>query len=479
MKNLLHNIYENVKACVRNNNELSDTFNLELGVRQGCILSPFLFSFFINELATQIEMNCENGIQLHPDIVHVFLLLFADDIVLFSSTLAGLQKLIMELETYCDEYKLKANRNKTKVVVFKRGGRLAKNEKWQYRGIELETTNSYKYLGIFFSHCLSWLTHAKYASLQAQKVMIGLHKQLNVFGDLNISSYFKIFDAKIYPIISYGAEIWGLSHLPDIERVQLQACKKFLGVKHNTTNLMVYGECGRYPMSLFTSIKVIKYWLKLLNMPPYRLPKKCYNMLVLFDRNGHTNWVTAIRKFLFSKGFGYVWNNQYVDFKNLFISELTRRLKDMYLHEWFENMSLSSKCLYYRMIKYNLDQEMYLSVINVKKFRTALSRFRCSSHNLYIESGRFRAIDRENRICKLCDQCAIEDEYHFLLICPVYTRLRNLYINKYYNVHANQHKFVALLSNRNKIILQNLAMCVYYAMKFRAEYMLEHNISYM
>ena len=65
MKILLHNMYENVKACVRNNNEYSDSFELQLGVRQGCILSPFLFSFFINELAIQIENNCENGIQLH------------------------------------------------------------------------------------------------------------------------------------------------------------------------------------------------------------------------------------------------------------------------------------------------------------------------------------------------------------------------------------------------------------------------------
>ena len=478
MKHLLQNIYENVKACVRNNNEFSDTFNLQLGVRQGCILSPFLFSFFINELATQIEMNCKYGIQLHPDVVHIFLLLFADDIVLFSSSVPGLQKLILELEKYCDEYKLKVNRNKTKVVVFKRGGRLAKNEKWLYRGIQLETTNSYKYLGVFFSSCLSWRTHAKYACLQAQKVMIGVYKQLSVLGDLNILSYFKIFDAKIYPIISYGAEIWGLSHLQDIERVQLQACKKFLGVKDSTMNVMVYGECGRYPVSLFTNIKVIKYWLKLLNMPQYRLPKKCYNMLMLYDKNGHTNWVTSIRKFLFSKGFGYVWDNQYVDSNDSFIFELTRRLKDIYIQEWFENMSLSSKCLYYRMFKCTLEQETYLSVVNVKKFRIALSRFRCSSHDLYIESGRFRAIDREKRICKLCDQSVIEDEYHFLLICPVYNQLRNIYIKNYYSVHPNHHKFVALLSNTKKNILQNLSMFVYYAMKFRTEYILEHNIKY-
>ena len=59
MNRLLGSIYENVKACVRNNNEISEIFISQVGVRQGCILSPFLFTFFINELAVQINTNCK------------------------------------------------------------------------------------------------------------------------------------------------------------------------------------------------------------------------------------------------------------------------------------------------------------------------------------------------------------------------------------------------------------------------------------
>ena len=102
MTNLLSNIYASVKACVRSRNELSESFDVQIGVRQGCVLSPFLFSFFINELALQIEQNCNHGIQLHPDDFQLFLLLFPDDISLISSTVAGLQKQINELECYCE-----------------------------------------------------------------------------------------------------------------------------------------------------------------------------------------------------------------------------------------------------------------------------------------------------------------------------------------------------------------------------------------
>ena len=207
MTKLLSSIYDNVKACVRSNNILSETFDVNIGVRQGCVLSPFLFSFFINELATQIIDNCSNGIQLHPDMFHLFLLLFADDIVLISSTVRGLQRQINELEKYCRQSCLTVNMEKTKVIVFKKGGKLAKTEKWYYMGRNVEVVNSYKYLGVYFTRQMKWLSHAKYASLQARKVFISILKNIKTLGDLNLTSFFRIFDTKIIPILLYGAEI--------------------------------------------------------------------------------------------------------------------------------------------------------------------------------------------------------------------------------------------------------------------------------
>ena len=52
--------------------------------------------------------------------MQIFLLLFADDIALIASN--GLQKQINKLESYCDEWKMTVNTEKTKVIVFKDGG---------------------------------------------------------------------------------------------------------------------------------------------------------------------------------------------------------------------------------------------------------------------------------------------------------------------------------------------------------------------
>ncbi|XP_067654422.1 uncharacterized protein [Haliotis asinina] len=467
MSKLLSDIYQNVKACVRNNTEVSATFDVNIGVRQGCVLSPFLFSFFINELAVQIERNCSHGIQLHPDMFYLFLLLFADDIVLISSTINGLQKQINELETYCQNYCLSVNMNKTKIIAFKKGGKLSKKEIWYYKGNVVERTTSYKYLGVYFTNILSWSTHTKYASVQARKALIGILRNLRVLGDINLASFFRIFDTKISPILLYGAEIWGLKYFDCIEKVHLFACKTFLGVKMSTPDVMVYGECGRFPLHIFQQTRVIKYWIKLLNMSSHRLPKKCYEMMLLLHENGKQNWVSEVKNLLFSTGFHNLWYDQKVFAPSLFLNTFTQRLKDIYQQKWLGIVSLSTKCKYYSTLKTHIYTEGYLSCVNVKKFRTALSRFRCSSHDLLIEKGRFMNIKREDRLCKCCTNNAIEDEYHFLLVCPAFDTLRRKYMKEYYFVHPSIAKFSSLLTCSNEKVIQNIAIFIHKAMLSR------------
>jgi hypothetical protein len=48
-------MYNEVKCTVRVNNDLTPWFNVEAGVKQGCILSPILFSVYINDLADRIN----------------------------------------------------------------------------------------------------------------------------------------------------------------------------------------------------------------------------------------------------------------------------------------------------------------------------------------------------------------------------------------------------------------------------------------
>ena len=101
--------------------------------------------------------------------------------------------------------------------------------------------------------------------------------------------------------------------------------------------------------------------------------------------------------------------------------------------------------------------------IKENRYRTALTRFRLSSHDLLIETGRYTNIERNNRICINCEMNMIENEYHFLLMCPKYRELREKYIKRYYYTWPNIQKFTNLLCTSSKVIIYNTAKYIYYA----------------
>ena len=87
-------------------------FYCPFGVKQGRILSPALFSLFVNEVAIGMEAVEKHGIQFQPGLVELFLLLFADDLALLSSISTGLQNQLNHLNSVCKEHSLSINTEK-------------------------------------------------------------------------------------------------------------------------------------------------------------------------------------------------------------------------------------------------------------------------------------------------------------------------------------------------------------------------------
>ena len=91
MLRILQSMYINERSCVRCPDNLTEFFECPTGVKQGCVLSPRLFSFLINELALVKAQNGMYGVQLTPD-VQILVMLFADDVLFASYCVAGLQR---------------------------------------------------------------------------------------------------------------------------------------------------------------------------------------------------------------------------------------------------------------------------------------------------------------------------------------------------------------------------------------------------
>ena len=170
---LLRNMYSQLKSCVRTEDWLTDYFKCTIGTRQGCILGPFLFALYIGELVDMMKDKGCKGVYINEEVPNLMIILYADDIAECSDTVGRLQFMINVLVEYCRMWSLIVNLCKTKIVVFRRGGKLKRSEKWYFNGKKMDVVSSYKYLGIIFSTKLKWTLAKKTLAAQARKA-IGL-----------------------------------------------------------------------------------------------------------------------------------------------------------------------------------------------------------------------------------------------------------------------------------------------------------------
>ena len=163
---------------------------------------------------------------------------------------------------------------------------------------------------MFFSSFLPWSQAAKVLATQCIKALYTIYEYNMKCNGLPIKAAFDLFDKMIMPIILYGAEIWGTGYFKQTESVQMRFCKRILGAPKNTSNDAVLGDCGRYPLALNYTLRSVKYWLKIINMPNTRYPKACYNMIYSLEQSGRQTWATSIKDSLMKYGYGLVWIQQ-------------------------------------------------------------------------------------------------------------------------------------------------------------------------
>lgn len=112
---------------------------------------------YINDIEDCFYINGVDG--LDTGTLKLFLLLYADDITIFSETAEGLQKGLNILTDYCKTWKLTVNTAKSKIVVFRKGGQLPSNLRFSYDNSVIDIINSFSYLGLVFTPGGSFLMH--------------------------------------------------------------------------------------------------------------------------------------------------------------------------------------------------------------------------------------------------------------------------------------------------------------------------------
>jgi hypothetical protein len=461
--NVIFNMYDKAKSCVRNGSDISNYFPCQVGVRQGENLSPLLFAIYLNDLSALLAEKTK-GLQymsdeirdvLSDDDIEVYLkmyvLLYADDTILLAESATDLQVMLDTMEEYCNTWELDINISKTKIVIFSRG-KVRNIPVFLYKEEPIDVVDSYNYLGIIFNYNGRPQKAVKRLYDQASKAMFGLLRKARKLS-LPIDVQIDLFDKLIAPIMLYGSESWGTQCLDIVNKLQVRFYKLVLGVRVSTPSVMVLGELGKLPLEFNVKLRMLMYWFKIVTSKKgEKFSHTMYHFHMKLDERNtpESDWVTEVRKLFNELGLTDIYLNQ----KNLNLSKdsfkllVEQRLKDSYIQKWYTSVENDASCVTYRLFKTEFKTEEYLSNCNFSVAKQ-LVKFRVLNHNLPVEKLKYSGIERQNRRCNLCPANELGDEFHYLFTCSFFKEERNLYVKKYYYKHPNVLKFKDLLCTVN------------------------------
>ena len=458
--NIIKNIYEQSKSRITTAEGSSAFFPCNSGVRQGDNLSPFLFTIFLNDLEYYLHQH-DTGIIIdytNDDIsvyLKLFVLLYADDTVIFSDSPEELQKSLHIFENYCYKWKLKINTEKTEVIIFSYG-RLNKDLHFYLNNTELEILNEFRYLGVQFSRTGSFNIAKKHIAEQANKALFSLLRKIRNLS-LPFDVQIDLFNKTIKPVLLYGCEVWGYGNCDIIERVHLKFLKIIFNLKRSTPSFMIYGELGITPITVDIKARLASYWSKLVENQSNKLTSVMYTIIYHMHKNNHyrSKYIESIKEIIETNGFSGFWLSQNVINSKWFSKCFEQKLKDQYIQSWSALVDSHSSGTNYRIFKDSFGTSEYLKILP-NYFTKLLFSFRTRNHKLPIEIGRWKSIPYSERECQLCLK-DIGDEYHYIMSCESFIQSRRKFIKPYFINNPNCLKFNQLMNEPNINQLKNVA----------------------
>ena len=204
---VLRAYYSDVQSCCKVGSERTDWFDVETGLRQGCVMSPILFDIFIDGLIGELRA-VKRGVPIDPGGdpcgERLNVLAYADDLVLLAESEWDLQILMRQVASWCRRFRLKVNMKKTKVVVF--GKKSCEKFQFTMDGEQVEQLDEYKYLGIVMHRDgRVGMTKTKEAGLsKARRAAAGTWGLLARVGNPSVKASVNVWNTLVRPLLEYG-----------------------------------------------------------------------------------------------------------------------------------------------------------------------------------------------------------------------------------------------------------------------------------
>jgi len=233
-------LYKNQLARVKVAGTLSEWFHVKRGVRQGCVLSPYLFNILAEMVMRETLEGFQGGIRIGGR--RVTNLRYADDIILLANSEVELQDLVDRLDRVSQKYSLLINVEKTKVMASD-GAPCNIN----IQGAQVEQVDTFPYLGSLITEDAECSKDIRARLSKGQAVRASLKKIWKSHG-IPIGTKVQLERALIWPVATYGCEGWTIKRNEEqrIAAFEMKGLRQFLRVSWTAkrTNEWVLEKAG-------------------------------------------------------------------------------------------------------------------------------------------------------------------------------------------------------------------------------------------
>lgn len=296
---LIRSFHDGMLARVIENGEVSDSFPVSNGVKQGCVLAPTLFSLLFAQMLAAALQECDAGINIHyrtdgpffnlrrlrsrtkvkRTIVRDFL--FADDCALAAHTEEDLQKLADCFSTASKAFGLTVSIKKTEVLRQLAPSSNHPPPNITMDGNSLNNVESFKYLGSCINSSANLDDEVLSRLSKANQAFGRLHTRVWKERGLTTETKLKVYSAVVLPSLLYGCESWTCykRHIRKLDQFHLRCLRRILHVswEDRITNQEILRRAGCLGIEALLKKAQLRWTGHVLRMSDNRLPKQLFH----------------------------------------------------------------------------------------------------------------------------------------------------------------------------------------------------------
>jgi hypothetical protein len=302
--------YTGDSACILMGGLRSDWFEISLGVKQGDISSPILFSCYINSIVKEFDDRPKLGVELGDGRKRLAIQLFADDMVLMAESAEMLQEMLKVLSDFVDRVRLKVStglkQDKSAVMVY--GSSVAGSTSFPVVWFQLceeriPIVEVYRYLGVMLDHEGSWEPQLRQlrssVGLRISEMRsAGMHQN-----GLPVRRGRDLIRTEVNPVLEYASGVWVMSkaQVDLIVSIWNKAVRYAAGVSQYVSMPSLIGD-----LDLLESIIPARWllfrvtlWHRIMCLDDDRMVKRCV-LLWRHVQRRHRSWESQVLQDLMS-----------------------------------------------------------------------------------------------------------------------------------------------------------------------------------